>query len=36
MLAVALVSLVTGLFVIVVGLVIAFHYVETHHMLATL
>ena len=36
MLAVALVSLITGLFVIVVGLVIGFHYAETHHLLATL
>ena len=36
MLAVALVSLAACLFVIVVGLVVAFHYVETHHMLATL
>ena len=34
MLAVVLVGLITSLFVFVVGLVIAFHYAETHHMLA--
>ena len=36
MLAVALVSVMTSLFVIVIGIVIFLHYAETHHVLATL
>ncbi|QXX74380.1 hypothetical protein MHY1_01192 [Methylovirgula sp. HY1] len=36
MLAIVLASLIAGLFIFVVGLVIALHYAETHHMLANL